>query len=136
MNMRYSHLSASLYLWCFLVQIVEGVRAVIGSDMKAVLQDTFINQAEIRLGQITGYFANIYPNLGGTDTQKDSQISQYEERLLLDVLGPLSGSNLSSSAKLVCLPAFMVAACVHMAILQERANLGDHMPNATTRYLY
>ena len=102
--------------------------------MKEALDAAMIHKAEIRLNQITKYFAVNYPNLGGTNKERDSEISSYEKDLYLEVLGPLSdpdGSG-SVSARFACLPAYMLAACVHMAILQERANL---MPKAVGRYL-
>ena len=99
------------------------------SDIKELLETERVHQAEERLIKIRDFFTITYPNLGGTKDQRDREISSYEQWLCLEVMGPLSSPKYSLSTRLVCLPAWMVAASLHMAILQERAILTPNSGN-------
>lgn len=107
-----------------LVQIVDGVTSVIKADLREQLFEQAVNQAQPQLDSVRCFFTDRYPYLGGSAPEKDREISSWEQSLCLNVLGPLSSGDFN--AKLVCLPAWMVAAAMHMAILQERANLLPH----------
>ena len=103
---------------------MDSVASVVKAELKEQLFIQSLSQAQSRLDGIMSQLSNTYPNLGGTAAERDREIMNYEQSLVLGVLGPLSielGDSLD--AKLLCLPAFMVAAAVHMAIIQERANL-------------
>lgn len=106
------------------VQIVDGVTSVIKADLREQLSEQALNQAQSQLDSVRCFFTDRYPHLGGSALEKDREISSWEQSLCLNVLGPLSSGDFNT--KVVCLPAWMVAAAMHMAILQERANLLLH----------